>query len=123
MRRRLLTPLLLFVGLTVCASAQTASSEQAAAKIEQLLEANQAAQALDLAKPSAQQWPQDARLRHLLGLAYFKIGDLDNAAQELGQAIKLAPSSADQHYDLALVYLSQKKYPEAAAQLEASNRL
>jgi tetratricopeptide (TPR) repeat protein len=48
---------------------------------------------------------QDAELHHLLGLAYYEMGDTRKASDELQQAIKLEPRNPDRYIHLGLVYL------------------
>src|SRR5205807_2136205 len=99
------------------------SAEAAAQQVRQLLQSGQIDQAVEAGAAATSRWPENPETWHMAGLAHFKAGDLPRAEIELGQAVRLAPRQADVHYDLALVHLSQKKYTEAATQLEEANRI
>lgn len=109
--------------LTPCSFAQAESPQQAVAKLERLVEQNQVQPAIDSGNVAVAQWPGNAQMHHLLGLAYFKAGDLTGAGEHLAKAVNLAPRQADMQYDLALVRLSERNYPAAAEHLELANRL
>ena len=55
----------------------------------------------------------DASLNVNLGDVYFKLGNLEKAAESLERGIRLAPSSAEAHYNLGLVYARLGRYRES----------
>src|SRR5262249_35636897 len=55
----------------------------------------------------------DASLNVTLGDVYFNLGNLEKAAESLERAIPLAPSSAEAHYNLGLVYARLARYRES----------
>ena len=65
-------------------------------------------------------WPDDARFVHLRGLAYFRLGNLTAAQQDLLQTQKMAPTDTDAVFDLGLVYMAQRQYEDAARQFETT---
>jgi tetratricopeptide (TPR) repeat protein len=75
-----------------------------------------------LGESAVTRWPRDSQLRHWLGLVYFKKGENSRALEALHQAEKLNGSEAGIHFDIALVLLSDNRYPEAADELEKSIR-
>src|SRR5579864_7566455 len=85
--------------ISIFSAAQSQSPQQAAAKIEQLIGQNQLQQAIDGGNIAIAQWPGSAQIHHLLGIAYFKSGELTGGAEQLKQAVTLAPQQADMHYD------------------------
>jgi tetratricopeptide (TPR) repeat protein len=110
---------------SVAASAQTETPTPAQTR-EQLLQeldSGQLRDAVVLAQQAVSRWPRDAEFRHYLGVAYFKMGDLKQAQEQLTRARELNPKDATTHFDLALVFLSQQNYPGAADELEAAIKL
>lgn len=81
------------------------------------------AHAVELGRKAAERWPDDGETRHLLGFAYFQSGQPEPAIQELLQATRLMLNHYEPQLDLALAYLSVKKYVAASEALEALIRL
>ena len=79
--------------------------------------------ALQRARAAVAQYPRSATLHQLLGAALFKKGLNAEARAAFRRAIELDPSVAQNHFNLALVDLSESKYSEAAKSLEAFLRL
>ena len=68
---------------------------------------------------------RDAELdrRRLIGKAYYENDKFTEAADEFRRCIKLAPDSATDHFNLALVLMRAAKYEESLAALEKARRL
>jgi tetratricopeptide (TPR) repeat protein len=64
----------------------------------------------------SQQAPDDVRLHFRLGVVARKAGLVDEAITEYQTAIRLEPTLSEAHYNLAVVYLQEKKAPDLAAQ-------
>jgi tetratricopeptide (TPR) repeat protein len=104
----------------VCAQ----GSEQALeADIISKVHAGQVDAALDEARLALEQYPNSSPLQELLGAAFFKKGLNQDAERAFRRAIELDPSIPQNHYDLALVYLSEKRYAAAVPPLETCLRL
>lgn len=58
--------------------------------------------------------PQDASVRHLLGLVAYQRGSLTEAAELIAAAIRANPRVADFHNNLGEVYRAQNRMAEAA---------
>src|ERR1700758_1269781 len=82
-----------------------ANAEEAHQRLVDCLRDGRLAEAVELGRDSVFRWPDDAEIRHLLGLAYFKIRQDPLAIQELQHAESLDDSTAAIHFDFALVYL------------------
>ena len=62
--------------------------------------------------------------RHVyLALAYWKLGELDDAQREGRIGIQLDPESATAHENLSLIYVSAKKFEDATQEAKAATRL
>ena len=57
-------------------AAQTQSESGTRQKLLQYLESGQLQDAVLLGQQAVSRWPKDPQLRHYLGVAYFKTGDL-----------------------------------------------
>src|SRR6266478_8401764 len=79
--------------------------------------------AVDLGKKAVTRWPNDAQLRHWLGLAYFKEKMNERALEALKRSEELDSSQFGIHFDIALVWLSQEQYSPAADELEKAIQL
>jgi Flp pilus assembly protein TadD len=66
--------------------------------------------------------PLAAQARHGLGLLYAPV-NLDAAAKELREAVKLAPTNADYRNDLGYALLQRRRFSDAHAQLATANEL
>jgi tetratricopeptide (TPR) repeat protein len=87
------------------------------------LQAGSLAEAIELGRNSVHRWPDDAELRHLLGLAYFKGRQDSAAATEFQHAEVLNDLNAATHFDFALLRLDQGQYGPAAEELEKAIKL
>lgn len=61
--------------------------------------------------------------RRLLGKAYYENDDFDAAAREFRRCVKLAPRSALDHFNLALVLLRARKHDESLTLLDKAEQL
>jgi tetratricopeptide (TPR) repeat protein len=111
--------------LFISATAQTRNPSQAETRQQllQALDSGRLQDAIRLGEQAVSRWPDDAQVRHHLGLAYFKTGDLKQAREQLTRARDLDPKDSATHFDLALVLLSAQDYATAADELEASIKL
>lgn len=66
-------------------------------------------------RPSIPALPAEISKKIKAGVALFRAGKLADANRIFQKIIKASPSVALAHYNLGLVYLTQKKIPEAAA--------
>src|SRR5437868_2760114 len=86
-RRRLRCVLLFTTLLVVAAAAQSPSHEQSREQIiaqaRELLESGKAPEAGRAAAAGLQSFPNDPKLLHLRGLAYFRIGNVPAAEQDV----------------------------------------
>jgi tetratricopeptide (TPR) repeat protein len=105
------------------ALAQNQTQAQTRRQLLQDLESGQLRDAVLLGQQAVSRWPRDAQFRHYLGVAYFKTGDPKQAQEQLTRARELNPTDSATHFDLALLFLSQQDYPEAAKELEAAIKL
>lgn len=62
--------------------------------------------------------PNDAILENLIGLTETRLGDIDQANRDYESAIRINPTFADPHKNLAVNYLQAGEYLQAAAQLK-----
>jgi tetratricopeptide (TPR) repeat protein len=60
--------------------------------------------------------PKDVSLHFRLAVAARKAGRIDEAISEYQTAVKLDPSLSEAHYNLAVLYVREKKAPDLAAQ-------
>jgi len=87
------------------------------------LEAGRLDAALAKAQTAVGQYPKSSHLQQLLGVVLFKKGMDDNARQAFRHAIDYDPSEPQDYFDLALVDLAEKRYPNASQTLETYLRL
>ena len=87
------------------------------------LQAGNLPEAIDLGRDSVRRWPENAELRHLLGLAYFKARQDSAAIAEFQQAEALDDLNAAIPFDFALVRLDQSQYAPAAEELGKAIKL
>lgn len=56
------------------------------------------------------------------GVAYFSLGDFDNAEKNFKKGVKINPSNGENYYNLGIIKQNQKKYAEARTYfIQASN--
>ena len=67
--------------------------------------------------------PSDAELRINFGTALREAGLLGQARHELEEALQLCPDSARAHYQLGLLWITQKDKGRAMEQFHAARRL
>ena len=99
------------------------SPQRARASLLNDLQSGQLDEAIELGRQSVARWPNDADIRHLLGLVFFKTRRHSLAIAELQKAEALDESNPDTPFDLALVYLDESQYLPAASELERSIKL
>lgn len=68
---------------------------------------NQPAQALQFLEPSAQRFPQSARLHYNLGANRAACGQVEAALQAFEQTLRIDPQHLQAHQNLALIHLRQ----------------
>ena len=68
-------------------------------------------------------YKHDYPLYHLLAEANYQKEQFDEARQYYEEAIKLNPRSAHDHYQVANIYLAQKRFAKAAAAYETAGSL
>ena len=73
-----------------------------------------ASEAVPPLKKAVQMDPHHAESRRLLGIAYFRQQQLDNAIHELQRAIELDPSRAESFYTLGLAHFQQGEFESAS---------
>jgi tetratricopeptide (TPR) repeat protein len=59
--------------------------------------------------------PDDDGVRVLYGSYLFRLGRIDEAIEQLNEAVGLAPENATANYNLGLLYLEKKDYAKALA--------
>ena len=106
-----------------CAGARAQSHVEMRQQVLEHLQSGALQEAASLGEKAVSQWPDDGELRHWLGLAYFKLGQLPPAREQLEHARDLNKKDSQTHFDLALVCLSQQDYPAAANELQATVKL
>jgi tetratricopeptide (TPR) repeat protein len=87
------------------------------------LQAGRLDAALDKAQIAVGQYPQSSQLQQLLGVVLFKKGSNNVARTAFRHAIEYDPSVPQNYFDLAMVDLAEKRYPEASKSLETYVRL
>jgi tetratricopeptide (TPR) repeat protein len=60
----------------------------------------------------------DAEMNHMIGDAYYQIGEYDEAAPYLKRFAELSPSTRDDNYQLAYTYYKSTNYNEAIKQFD-----
>jgi len=97
--------------------------EASAERIRAAIQAGRIDAAIADARQGVAQFPQSSELHQLLGAALFKKGLNAEAREVFRRAIELDSEVPQNYYNLALVELSEKKYPEATRLLEAFLKL
>lgn len=85
--------------------------------------ANQLKEAEQMFMDLSLRQPAESYHRYNLGLVEFRMGKFDMAEQAYLRAVELDPKFTDARYNLALLYIRNKDYPKALAQLEEAVRL
>lgn len=100
---------------------QDESEEEAS--IASKLQARQLGAALEEARQAVGRSPNSYTLNQLLGVALFQKGLNDEARAAFRRAIQLNPSVPQTYFNLALVDLSENRYPDAIPNLQTFVRL
>jgi len=79
--------------------------------------------AIETYHKAMQQVPKSGLLLTGLGMAYLRNEDLVPARRYLLKAVRFAPDYYKSHLGLGYIYLQNRQFPEATAQLEASLQL
>lgn len=87
-------------------------------QIRQYAEAGDFDAALALASVLRRDYPNDSRVLHAVGLAFFNFNRLDDAEGVFKQVMQLVPGSATPHFYLARIYERSGKIPLAVEQLK-----
>jgi cytochrome c-type biogenesis protein CcmH/NrfG len=61
--------------------------------------------------------------RNVLGRVLLELGEVERAIQELGEGVRLAPSSPEMHFALARAYTRAGRKEDAAREREIFKRL
>ncbi len=99
------------------------AQDAAAERIRAAIQAGTVDLAIGDARQALAQFPQSSELHQLLGVALFKKGLNAEAREALRRAVELDSKDPQNYYNLALVELSEKKYPEATRLLETAVKL
>jgi Flp pilus assembly protein TadD len=75
--------------------------------------------AVESLKKAVELYPDFMLAYNDLGLAYFRLNQLEDAAEALRKAIKLAPDNTTPMLNYGIVLFYQKQYPQAEEQLRA----
>jgi len=99
------------------------SEDSLADQITAELEAGRLDAALDKAHSAVEQYPKASHFQQLLGVVLFKKGLNEDARTAFRLALELDPSVPQNYFDLGLVDLAEKRYPDAAQRLGTYLRL
>jgi Flp pilus assembly protein TadD len=114
---------LLLLSQPAVATAQDRPSEEAlVSQISSTIQAGRTDRAVTEARRAVAEYPQSSPLHQLLGAALFKKGMNAEARQAFHRAIELDPGVAQNHFNLALIDLSENKFAGAAKSLETHLR-
>jgi len=122
MLRNLFLALIIALCLS-CLAAEAQTQAETRQNLLQYLEAGKPQEAIPVGEKAIAQWPDDPEIRHFLGLAYFKAGQLKPARGQLERSRDLNKKDPQTHFDLALVCLSQQDYSAAADELQVVVKL
>jgi tetratricopeptide (TPR) repeat protein len=111
----------LLVGAMISSASQ--AQDAAAERIRAAIQAGTVDVAIGDARHALAQFPQSSELHQLLGVALFKKGLNAEAREALRRAIDLDSKDPQNYYNLALVELSGKRYPEATRLLETAVKI
>ena len=92
---------------------QAPTLQQIGSRIQQLLNAGKAADALALARDVARRAPAAPQVRQMLGALYLALGKCTSAVTELEQAVLLAPDNPRLLSELAKAYLADQQLEKA----------
>jgi tetratricopeptide (TPR) repeat protein len=67
--------------------------------------------------------PDDAGVRNLYGGYLYKLGRMNDAIDQLGEAVKLDPENGTANHNLGLVYFENKNYEKAAFHAKKADAL
>jgi len=110
---------LLTGGLVLAQGSEEASAE----RIRSAIQAGRLDAAIADARQAVAQFPQSSELHQLLGASLFKKGLNAEAREVFRRAIELDANIPQNYFNLALVELSENRYPEATQSLEAFLKL
>jgi tetratricopeptide (TPR) repeat protein len=116
-RIRLLALLVCLLCLPAAELRAQGSEESLADQIRANLEAGRLDAALDQARSAVGQYARSSELQQLLGVILFKKGLNEEARGAFRRAIACDPNLPQNYFDLALVDLAEKRYPDAASSL------
>jgi hypothetical protein len=88
-----------------------AAGEEAAARALELRQQGLFAESLKALDEAAASDPRDARVANLQGLLRMELRDFTGARESLERAIALSPDFADAHFNLGLLLLNLRDYP------------
>jgi tetratricopeptide (TPR) repeat protein len=80
-------------------------------------------EALPLAEKAVQLAPKMFAARNVLGRVLLELGQVERAIEELGEGVRLAPSSPEMHFALARAYTRAGRKEDAAREREIFKRL
>jgi tetratricopeptide (TPR) repeat protein len=109
LRGLVLAPIIVIVLEILCAAVFAQTQAETRQQLLQQVEAGRLPDAISLGDKAVRQWPDDAEIRHWLGLAYFKAGQLAPAREQLEHARDLNKREPSAHFDLAPFGLSQQE--------------
>jgi tetratricopeptide (TPR) repeat protein len=113
------TPALLSGGFVFGQESEEASAE----RIRSAIEAGRLDTAVAEARRAVAEFPQSSELHQLLGASLFKKGLNAEAREAFGRAIELDAKAPENYFNLALIELSEHRYPEATRLLESFIKL
>ena len=82
------------------------------------LSAGRPKRALQILQRELKKTPSDVTCLHYLGIAKYKIGDIEGAQTAFNEAIRLEPSYAEAHNSLGNLYLERTDYENAIHHFE-----
>ncbi|HMD83737.1 MAG TPA: tetratricopeptide repeat protein [Terriglobia bacterium] len=94
------------------------SEDSLADQVTADLAAGRLAAALEKAQIAVGKYPKSSHLQQLRGVVLFKKGMNEDARAAFRHAIAYDPSEPQNYFDLALVDLAEKRYPDASQALE-----
>ncbi len=97
--------------------------EVSAERVRSEIQAGRLDAAIADARQAVAQFPRSSELHQLLGAALFKKGLNAEAREAFRRAIELDSQAPENYYNLALVEMSEHRYPEATGLLETLVKL